>query len=147
MITLQLFSLYYCISWIIMTVMHSHFLQKECQTKQCIYVAGIELWMDFCRDSQASAVDLDPASLFQPVFSRWPLTQQSLTHSLMGLFLCSTVLCCSQEGHILELWLCSKLPEAFISAVHNGRQAQSLSITLPRCFPAQNIFYHPSCSL
>lgn len=67
--------------------------------------------------------------------------------SLAGLFLHCTVLCCSQEGHILELWLCSKLPGAFISAVRNGRQALSLIITLPRCFPAQNIFYHPSCSL
>lgn len=118
---------------------------QECITKQRMYNRSE---MDFHKDSQVSAVDLDPASLFQPLsFSRWPLTRQSLTHSLVGLFLCCTVLCCSQEGHILELWLCSKLPGAFISAVHNGRQAQRLSITLPRCFPAQNIFYHPSCSL
>lgn len=39
-------------------------------------------------DSKVSAVDSDPASFFQPLSSRWPLTPQSLTRSLVGLFLC-----------------------------------------------------------
>lgn len=64
--------------------------------------------------------------------------------SLTGLFVHCTLL--SPVGAFF-FWRSGFAPSCFfLSAAHNGRRPTSFGVTLPRCFPARNIFYRPSCS-